>query len=306
MSSIYDGLAFPEFVVRQVIDDSIKLLLADSTLLGQIVAGLPTQDQESFLTALHFRSPGDQAPRVRIGFGLENLEDWTVAVWLTGTSAGPRTIGDVTSDPVPRVVLQDTLSAAIGAVDLPGGETLPLTGGVPALNAVDERGRLAIGDAEVATYHITRGPDTIKLIRRGVLGLDGAEPAQAWPSGTAVEFVRLSQRFGNSETAQIRADVVSSNTAFTIVLGRIIKAFLLRERPAFEALGLTLHQVEESDMAPRPAAWPATLYSRSLTLTVRQEVSLPVTMPVVTDFDVVPTAESGAHVNGETPELPTA
>lgn len=282
MSVPYDGLAFPELVVFDVVEATLADLLNDPVKLDRLLSGRPERERDSIRTALTVREG-----KVRLGLNEQPPEDWQITVALQSKSPAPggRTVGDTVSgpveEPIATAVLEGTISNAVGV-------TLPLGGGAPG--GLPARGRVRIGD-EQAIYEVSGG-DVI-LRERGILDTE----AVAHLATELAVFHGIAQRVGWSAMSRVRVDVMSSDSRFTIVLGGMLVADLILARDRFEAQGATLHEIDETDLAPRPPLWPPHLCSRTLMLQVRTEVSLPEPLPVVTGVDTQLTVEG---VDGNT------
>ncbi len=270
MSVPYDGLAFPELVVADVVKVALDLLLASPVKLDLLLAGRPSRERDTVRTALQVREG-----KVRLGLNLESIEDWqiTIALQHKGPDRGGRTIGDTVSGPVEEPIATAALEATISSAP---DVTLPLGGGAPP--GLPARGRVRIGD-EFATYEVV-GNDVV-LRARGILESE----AVAHLATEIAVFHGISQRVGWSALSNVRVDVMSSDSRLSIMLAGMLAADLVLARDAFEAQGMTLHGIEETDLAPRPQTWPLDLCSRTLMLQVRTEVSLPETLPVITRVD---------------------
>jgi hypothetical protein len=269
---MFPGIALPELIARDVAEDAVQRLLTTAEVLDFVMTSRPQAERDEMRTAIGIR-PG----KVRLGWSLEPEEDWQVTVFLANAAPNPRerTLGDVVG-----VVEEDELHAATLAdtIDDSAGVTLALLGTLPA--GLPPRGRVRIGN-ELAIYAISGS--TVTLPHRGVQ----QTLAAAHEAGEIVFFHSLSQRTGWGEECTIRIDVLSSNAYLNLVLATTIKSALLLAAADFNAAGLTLRGISESDLTPRPTAWPAHLFNRTLTLSVQREFALPEEMPIITDTDAV-------------------
>lgn len=266
---MFAGIALPELVVRDIAETAVTALLTDPTTLDYIMASRPQPERDAMRTALQHR-PG----KARIGYSLEGEEDWQVTVLMMGTSSGRfRTLGDVIAlDEEP--LAESALASSINAnAEIP----LPVVGGTPA--GIPPRGRVRIG-GELAIYRLESGAAVI-LESRGILGT----AATGWPTDTLVSFHELVTVVGWGETCRLRVDVLSSNSYLNIILAATVKAALVLNAAAFNAGGLTLQDIDESDLTPRPAAWPSHLFNRTLQVTVARDFGLPETLPILTKID---------------------
>jgi len=259
--------------VRDLIETAIASVLADPTLVDYVVGQRPQAERDSFKTALTKR-PG----KVRLGYGLETEEDWQVTVMMQGTRSTPRTVGDIVGD-----TEEDVISTALLTDDITeaAGVTLSLDS-IPA--ELPAKGRLRI-DNELAIYAYD-GQD-VTLPYRGLVGTTAA----AHSIDDTVEFHTVSEFIGWQEDVTVRVDVLSSNTYLNAVLGALVKATLIASQESFEIAGMTLADVQESELTPRPASWPSTLFNYQLQVTVRRWVAVPSELGVITDFDVTLTPE---------------
>lgn len=280
----YTGLAIPELIVRRIVAAAVNLIRNESNLVESMMAGEPIEDLDSIKTSLLNREE-----KVRLGFAFEPPEDWEVSIVLESEGQQTATIGNVVSDVVEDSIAEAELDADINAK---AGQVLSLVGGVPV--GLPERGRVRIGD-EVAIYVIIAGD--ITLTERGIVDT----LADYHFAAEVAVFHTISQRIGWSERDSIRVDVSSQNALFALVVGRMLKATLIRSRKAFEDEGLTLHGITATDIAPKPAVL-AEFYTRTLKLDVRSEVSLPETYPIVTNVSVeLEALPMGSRAPGELP-----
>jgi hypothetical protein len=268
---MYDGLSMPDLAVYDVVRAAIDaLVVPGNSTVDLMLARRPDAEREMIVTALQTR-PGE----VRVGIPLENLHDWSVIVSMAGNTPKRHTVGDELSGIDELPVATTTLAAAITADE---ELDLPLVR-VPMEVAVGSRGRLRIED-ELAIYEkLNNG--TVRLHGRGVQGTVAAAHA----TGTTVVFHVLSRVVGWVEGAQVRVDVLASNSLFAVNLARLLKAFLVAQQDTFDQQGLVLHEIAETDLAPRPAAWPAHLYTRTLTASLTAVLEVPVETPVVTGVE---------------------
>ncbi len=282
MSVPYDGLAFPEFVVMDVLEATLASLLDDPVKLDRLLAGRPSRERDSIRTALQIREG-----KVRLGWGNLPQEDWMIVVALQhkAPDRGGRTIGDTVSgpaeEPIATAVLEGTISNQPDVV-------LPLGGGAP--EGLSPRGRVRIGE-EQAIYEVV-GSDVV-LRTRGILETE----AVAHLATELAVFHGIAQRVGWSALSSIRVDILASESRFAITLAGMLVADLVLGRDRFEAQGATLHEIEETDLAPRSPQFPEGLVHRTLMLKVRTEVSLPEPLPVITGAEQDLTVEG---VDGNT------
>jgi hypothetical protein len=275
---MFAGLALPELVLRDIAAQAVAGLVNDPLTLDYVMAARPAEERDSLRTALLHR-PG----KARLGYALEELEDWQVTVFMTGTQSGRyRTLGDVVD------MREDELVVGVLASDITNveGIVLPLVGGLPA-TPIPARGRVRIGGTELSVYHVASGQ--VWLDARGLQGTT----ASAWPVDTLCSFHELTEVVGWGETCRLRVDVLSSNAYLNLILAATIKAAMILSADAFNAQGLTLQDVDESDLTPRPALWPAHLFNRTLMVTVQRNFGLPDTLPIITriDTEVVPVVD---------------
>lgn len=271
----------PELAVRDVVAEAFATMIATPAVIDYLVSGLTDADQDSIRTALANRTAGN----VRLGFALENIDDYSVIVSLTGTSQMQALIDDRASGLIEEPVGIATLAADVGASE---PSVLSLTGAIPS--DVPATGTLRIGD-EVAVYTISGS--TVTLTKRGVRQTTAA----AHLAGGTVIFHAIAQALGWPERAQVRIDVVSTNALFTAVVGHMLRAFLVRRRDDFEAQGVTLEGVGASDVAARPSDWPAQFYVRTLMASFTYTMAIPETFLALTDI----TAEIAVETTAGTP-----
>lgn len=269
MSLPYDGLALPELVAADVFEALLEQLDTTPGLVDQMLAGRPAKERDEARSALAVREG-----KVVLGFGREVPEDWQVTVALEGKGRDKKgaTLGDVVSDPVEDPIATAALIETITSQPDVVVALASVPDGLPA------RGRVRIGD-ELALYELVAGE--VVLRQRGILDTE----AVAHLASELAVFHSISQRVGWSALSRLRVDVLGTNSRLLIILGAMLGALLVHGSGLFEAQGCTLHDVEETDLAPRPAEWGTSIESRTLFLTVRHEVSLPSSLPVVTDAE---------------------
>jgi hypothetical protein len=266
----FPGIVLPEEVTRNIAQSVIdKLDASDLTIVEWVVGQLSPAEQDSLRTAFRNR-PG----KARLGYALEQAEDWQITVCLSSTSsAGYRTIGDLVGP-----LEEDTLATATLTADIAADRDvlLPLDV-VPPTDVAGDGGRVRL-EAEVAVWR--RDPDGVRLPYRGLQGTAAA----AHPLGTSVRFHTLSQRMGWGETVQVRCDVLSTDAWFNMILGTMVKAALLTNAAAFENSGVTLHDISESELTPRPEMWPVPMMHRTLLVTLQRDFAVPEAMRVILDI----------------------
>lgn len=266
----FPGIVLPEEVTRNIAQSVIdKLDASDLTIVEWVVGQLSPAEQDSLRGAFRNR-PG----KARLGYALESTEDWSLTVCLSSTSSsGYRTIGDAVGP-----LEEDVLATAVLTADIPADRDvlLPLDV-VPPTDVAGDGGRMRL-EAEVAVWR--RDPDGVRLPYRGLQGTAAA----AHPLGAIAKFHALSQRMGWGETVQIRCDVLSTNPWFNMILGTMVKAGLLTNAVAFENAGVTLHDISESELSPRPELWPATMMHRTLFVTLQRDFAVPESLRVILDI----------------------
>ena len=272
------SIPIPDFTVRRVIREAIEDVLANRALLATEIFGeLEPAERDEFLTALDVRKG-----KVRLGWGEEAPEDWCVTVALAGTEP-LKTLGGVVSedmpDPIALAELDDDISAAAEV-------TLTFVNGLPA--NLPARGMVRLGDEDTGEYAIYRlDAGACILEHRGILR---TAPA-AHDLGTPVMFFQHSQRRGYGEWLSMRVDVLGIGGDFVSILARVLQAYLINAAAAFNARGYALEDVRATDLAPRPAMFPANFSVRTVTLRFLTTLSLPETKPGVTRVTFTPTYE---------------
>jgi len=276
----FPGIPLPEEVVRNIAQSVIdKLDTNDFTIVEWAIGQLSPAERSSMRTAFHNR-PG----KARLGWHLEDAEDWQVTVVLGGTTSPYRSIGDAVGPTEEEVLYEDVLPAAITAER---GVFVAVT---PPPEIDDDIGGVLRLVDEVAVWQ--RAAGGVTLTYRGVQ----ATVAVAHPTGTRVAFFRLSERLGWGEMVQVRCDIHSTDAWFNLVLATTVKAALLASHAAFEQAGCTLHDLTETDVAPRPDFWPAPMMHRTLVVQVQRDFTVPedirVILDIQTDVQAVVTAEA--------------
>src|SRR5262245_45528073 len=107
----FPGLVLPEEVVRNVAQNTLdKLDASDFTIVDWAVGQLTDAERASMRTAFRNR-PG----KARLGFHLEDAEDWQLTVVLAGMDNNPyRSVGDVVGPQEEESLGSSTLMVAIG------------------------------------------------------------------------------------------------------------------------------------------------------------------------------------------------
>lgn len=286
-----EGVAIPELIVLDVVQAAVDQLTkatadtataGDQALLAFLIAGRPTAEQNMFYTALKNRGPG----AVRLALGSEPIEDWQVTVMLQHVPKIRGTLGDVVGN-----VREEPLAVRQLAADLGAGDTGPLSlsgGALPV--GMPSRGRCRLGpddpESERAIYHVD-GAGVVTLPYRGVVDT----VPQPLVAGADITFHTLTQLIGYFRRAVIRVDIIASNPLFVVLLGTALAMFILARRDAFEFQGMTLEDIDETDMAPRPPLWPMAFAARTITLTFDFNVGVPEDLGVVTDTGASLTTE---------------
>lgn len=266
----FEGIPYPEIVLRDVADTAMRNLYANPAVLDLMIAALPQRDQDSLRTAIKRRPI-----QTRIGYGLESLEDAQITVLTAGTMEMGRTLGDVVGETEEVPTFSTTLTA-----DISPTAPLVLSLAAPAPGTLPLTGRLRLGGEEVAIY--TRSGGALTLTARGVQHTDAT-----WHySGEAVVVHDLAVRVGWGESCDLRLDVLSSNPLLNMILAGTIKAALLLSAATFNDAGLTLRSIRETDLAPRPQAWPAELLNRTLLVSVQRDFALPEAFAALTRVDL--------------------
>lgn len=266
----FPGIALPEEVTRTIAQSVIdKLDASDLTIVEWVVGQLSPAEQDSLRTAFRNR-PG----KARLGYALEATEDWSITVCLSSTSSAQyRTIGDLVGPLEEDTLFQATLTAPISADK---GILLPLDA-LPTPD-VGDGGRVRLED-EIAVWR--RDPDGVRLPYRGLQGTAAA----SHPIGAVLTFHALSERMGWGETVQVRCDVLSTDAWFNMILGTMVKAALLTNAATFENMGVTLHDISESELTPRPDMWPAPMVHRTLIVTLQRDFAVPEALRVILDIE---------------------
>jgi len=279
----FPGIALPEEVTRTIAQSVVdKLDASDLTIVEWVVGQLSPGEQNSLRTAFRNR-PG----KVRLGYALESTEDWAVTVCLSNTSSAQyRTIGDLVGPLDEDVLFTGTLTANMSADK---GVLLPLDALPPP--EVGDGGRVRLDD-EVAVWR--RDPDGVRLPYRGLQGTAAAPHSL----GAFASFHTLSERMGWGETVQVRCDVLSTNPWFNMILGTLVKAALLTNAATYENLGVTLHDISESELTPRPEMWPAPMFHRTLLVTLQRDFAVPEALRVILDIQTDVQAVQAAAMRG--------
>jgi hypothetical protein len=266
----FEGIVYPELVVLDLAQIAVTNFRVNPQVLEWTLAARPPADRDSLLTAIQKLRPG----KVRHGVSLDQEEDWQVNVMLASTDSQPRTIGDDIGE---QEEVEQFATTLIASIDDQPMIPLALAAFDPSL--VPPRGRLRL-DKELATYWV-EGTEVF-LSNRGVQGTR----AEFHLDGTPVIFHVLEQQIGWNELVQVRVDVLSSLAGLNMALATTIKAALVLSRQAFEDRGLTLKNITESEITPRPGQWPVYLLNRTLMVQVIREFALPERVPILTDVAV--------------------
>lgn len=261
------GLVIPELIIRDAIEEGVQFFLADTRVLDGMLEDLSAEQIASFRTALEIR-PG----KIRFGWPAEPVEDWSIAVLVAHTT--PRqTLGQAVSD------LEEGAATATGTLADPvsaePNAALVLTAVAPI---VPVRGVCRLGQ-EYATYALASG--VVTLVDRGIKGT----PALSHDAGTSVVFPEFLQSVGYPEFLHLRVDVMGTIPEFVIVLARMLKAYLTARAELFDQRGITLQQIVETDLAPRPAEL-GLLFVRTLQLDCWATMAVAELSPVVGGAEV--------------------
>ena len=265
----FEGIVYPELVVRDLAEIAVNNFRTNPQVVEWALAARPPDERDSIMTAIA-RRPG----KVRHGLTLEQEEDWQVTVMMANADVNIHTLGEDIG--LPEEVEQYATTLTDEITDQPN-VLLPLALFDPML--APPRGRLRI-NTELATYRV-EGSE-VWLTNRGVQ----RTIADYHSPGTPVSFHVLEQQIGWNELVVVRCDVLSSLAGLNMALATTIKAALLLSRQAFEDRGLTLKQITESEITPRPSQWPAYLLNRSLMVQLIREFALPERFPILTDVQV--------------------